>query len=316
MLTNKLRIIFLGTPDFAVASLKAIVENRGNVVAVVTAPDRPAGRGRQIQESAVKQYAAAQNIPVLQPVNLKDGIFTEELKSYCADLQIVVAFRMLPETVWNMPKHGTINLHASLLPKYRGAAPINWAIINGEKETGVSTFKLQHKIDTGDILLQETINITENDNVGSLHDKLMEAGANLLVKTIENIGSITGTPQQVTVTSKEAPKIFKPDCKVNWNETTIKTYNLIRGLSPYPCAWTELISPEGKTYSMKIYKAIHSNTKNIKPGNLVIIDNKLLVGTKDGTLQLEDIHLAGKKRMNANDFLRGFQLTDKWVFQA
>lgn len=305
-----MRIIFMGTPDFAVASLKALIDAGEEVVAVVTGPDKPAGRGQKIHESAVKQFAVSQNIPVLQPQKLKDPTFLEELKSYSADLQVVVAFRMLPELVWNMPEKGTINVHASLLPNYRGAAPINHAIINGEKSSGVTTFLLQHEIDTGNILYSTEVPISDTDNAGDLHDKLMVAGAELLIKTVNAIktGNINPIPQDDLGENSElkhAPKIFKEDCLIDWNKNTEEVYNLIRGLSPYPAAFTHL---DGKV--LKIYSAEKETTgHNDLPGSY-LSDGKtsLKFATGDGYLKLTEVQIEGKKRMLVSDFLRGFRL--------
>ena len=305
-----MRIIFMGTPAFAVASLEALIEAGANVVAVVTAPDKPAGRGQRLNESAVKQYAVIHNIPVLQPEKLKNEDFLRELKSYQADLQVVVAFRMLPEVVWQMPAKGTINLHASLLPQYRGAAPINWAIINGEKESGVTTFFLKQEIDTGDILFVEKVSITDEVTAGEYHDRLMHKGAGLLVKTVKAIesGRYTEQPQgQLAegITLKHAPKIYKDDCRVDWQQSADKIYNLIRGLSPYPAAFTEL---NGKT--LKIFKTTKEDTKpNVQPGDY-LTDNKtyLKFACADGCISLTDIQLEGKKRMGIEEFLRGVKL--------
>ncbi len=305
-----MRIIFMGTPDFAVASLKALIDAGEEVVAVVTGPDKPAGRGQKIHESAVKQFAVSLNIPVLQPQKLKDPTFLEELKSYRADLQVVVAFRMLPELVWNMPEKGTINVHASLLPNYRGAAPINHAIINGEKSSGVTTFLLQHEIDTGNILYSTEVPISDTDNAGDLHDKLMVAGAELLIKTVNAIktGKINPIPQDDLGENSElkhAPKIFKEDCLIDWNKSTEEVYNLIRGLSPYPAAFTHL---DGKV--LKIYSAEKETTgHNDLPGSY-LSDGKtsLKFATGDGYLKLTEVQIEGKKRMLVSDFLRGFRL--------
>ncbi len=305
-----MRIIYLGTPDFAVAGLKTLIENNYNVVAVVTAPDKPAGRGKKIQETAVKKYALSQNIDVLQPTNLKDEAFLAELKSYKADLQIVVAFRMLPEKVWNMPPLGTFNLHASLLPQYRGAAPINRAIMNGETETGVTTFFLKHEIDTGNIILREKIDIHETMDAGELHDSLMEIGSHLILKTVQLIENkeVEETPQDSIATSelKDAPKIFKQDCQVDWTWGTEKIYNHIRGLSPYPAAWTKL---NGK--SLKIFKGetlIQRHDLNIGD---IKTDNKtyLQIAVKDGFYKISELQIEGKKRMSVADFLRGYSNT-------
>ncbi|MDW7693997.1 methionyl-tRNA formyltransferase [Flammeovirgaceae bacterium SG7u.111] len=300
-----LRIIYMGTPEFAVPGLDALVENGFNVVAVITAPDKPAGRGRKIKESPVKEAAVKHNLPVLQPTNLKSPEFLEELKSYDANLQVVVAFRMLPVAVWDMPEIGTFNLHASLLPDYRGAAPINWAIMNGETETGITTFFLKHEIDTGDILFQETEPIHEDDNVGSLYERLMKKGAGLVVKTVQAIGedNINPFPQKEFDPSKKAPKIFKETCEIDFSQPTKKVYDFIRGLSPYPAAWTTL---NGK--NCKIYKA----TKLVgKEGSEPILtDNKTFVQLRcaDGYINVETLQLEGKKRMNIEDFLRGNKL--------
>lgn len=302
-----MRIIFLGTPDFAVASLNAMVEHGYNVVAVVTAPDKPAGRGMKLQQSAVKKYAVEKNIPILQPEKLKAPEFLAELKNYQADVQVVVAFRMLPEAVWNMPPQGTINVHASLLPNYRGAAPINWAIINGEKQTGVTTFKLQHAIDTGDILLQSITPIDENETAGSLHDKLMHDGANLLLKTIQQVidGSLIATPQELNEEAKHAPKIFTETCAIHWNQSCEQVYNLIRGLSPYPAAFTSVQDKKMKLFVCE--KEILSHT--LTPGEY-ICDNKssLKFACKDGFIIVHELQLEGKTRMKTADFLRGNKL--------
>ncbi len=309
-----MKIIFLGTPDFAVATLDAMVQHKLNVVAVVTAPDKPAGRGMKLQQSAVKKYAVEHHIPVLQPEKLKSEDFLNELKSYQADLQVVVAFRMLPEVVWNMPPLGTINVHASLLPNYRGAAPINWAIINGEKETGVTTFKLKHEIDTGDILLQEKVEIAETDNAGILHDKLMLTGAQLLVKTIEELQNNTlkiipqtsltsGIEQQTSL--KHAPKIFTETCKIDWSKNTDDVYNLIRGLSPYPAAFTTVNDKKMKLFDVE--KIIESHS--FEPGKMET-DNKKFIHfyCADGYISVKKLQLEGKTQMLVEDFLRGNKL--------
>jgi len=305
---KKLRIVFMGTPDFAVANLEALVEDGQNIVGVITAPDKPAGRGKKIQESAVKRYAAEQKLNILQPTNLKDETFLSELKSLKADLQIVVAFRMLPVVVWDMPKLGTFNLHASLLPQYRGAAPINWAIINGEKETGVSTFFLQHEIDTGNIIFQEKIQITDEMNAGELHDKLMNLGARLVVETVHQIenNSINGKPQAEFKENelKAAPKIFKADCKIDWYQSLEQIHNHIRGLSPYPAAWTRL-----NNKGLKIFKGSKEVTNHNEEIGTVLTDHKtfLKVAVNGGLYNIEELQLEGKKRINIEDFLRGFQ---------
>ncbi|MDY0906703.1 methionyl-tRNA formyltransferase [Pedobacter sp. CFBP9032] len=302
-----MKIVFMGTPDFAVASLDALVQANFDIVAVVTAPDKPAGRGQKLNESAVKKYAIEKSIPILQPEKLKNPEFLEALKSYQADLQVVVAFRMLPEVVWNMPSKGTINLHGSLLPQYRGAAPINHAIINGEKESGVTTFFLTHEIDTGDIILSDRTPIGDDETAGELHDKLMVIGANLLVKTVTAIaeGNVSEQPQPKSDELKHAPKIFKEDCKIDWNNSTIKIHNLIRGLSPYPTAFTLL---NDKT--LKIFKAEPEHTEPAIAAGGFLTDNKtyLKFATKDGFIKLLDIQFEGKKRMLIADFLRGMRL--------
>ncbi|WP_316736444.1 methionyl-tRNA formyltransferase [Pedobacter aquatilis] len=302
-----MKIVFMGTPDFAVASLNALVEADFDVVAVVTAADKPAGRGQKLSESAVKKYAVEKGIPVLQPEKLKNPEFLAQLKSYNADLQVVVAFRMLPEVVWAMPAKGTINLHGSLLPQYRGAAPINHAIINGEKESGVTTFFLTHEIDTGDIIQSATVEIADNDNAGDLHDKLMNVGADLLVKTVTSIaeGNYKEQPQPQSDILKHAPKIFKEDCKVDWNKSSVEVFNLIRGLSPYPTAFTLL-----NEKTLKIFKAeIEEKEAAIVAGGF-LTDGKtyLKFATKDGFIKLLDIQYEGKKRMLIEDFLRGMRL--------
>lgn len=307
---QNLRIVFFGTPEFAVASLDAMVKAGKNVVAVVTAPDKPAGRGMKLTPSAVKQYAEANNIPVLQPEKLKNPEFVETLRSYNAHLQVVVAFRMLPEVIWNMPPLGTINVHASLLPDYRGAAPINWAIINGEKETGVTTFKLQHEIDTGNILLQDKVEIAEEMTAGELHDLLKEKGAALLVKTIEGLeaGTIQESPQHVSdpASVKHAPKLFTEHCIIHWNQCTGDIYNLIRGLSPYPGAFTTLQGKQFKIYKCK--KEIQSH--HFEPGSFHT-DGKtyLKFATSDGFIHCIDVQLAGKKRLGIEEFLRGYRVS-------
>ncbi|WP_131538928.1 methionyl-tRNA formyltransferase [Pedobacter nototheniae] len=302
-----MKIVFMGTPDFAVASLDALVQANFNVVAVVTAPDKPAGRGQKLNESAVKKYAVEKGIPVLQPEKLKNPEFLTELKSFNADLQIVVAFRMLPEVVWNMPPKGTVNLHGSLLPQYRGAAPINHVIINGEKESGVTTFFLKHEIDTGDVIMSDSIAIADDETAGELHDKLMIVGAKLLVKTVKAIeeNNFTEQPQPQSIDLKHAPKIFKDDCKIDWNNNVQSVYNLIRGLSPYPTAFTLL---NDKT--LKIFKAeLEDKEPGISAGSF-LTDGKtyLKFATKNGFIKLIDIQYEGKKRMLIEDFLRGMRL--------
>lgn len=307
-----LRIIFMGTPEFAVPSLDKLYNAGFDIAAVVTAPDKPAGRGMQLTESAVKKYAAGKNLKILQPEKLKDPHFIEELKSLKADVFVVVAFRMLPEIVWNMPPLGTINLHASLLPQYRGAAPINWVIINGEKETGLTTFKLQHEIDTGNILLQQQMPILDDENAGSLHDRMMNAGGELLLKTIRELeeGKLQEIQQkdlavQTENCLKQAPKIFKETCEIDWNKNTGEIYNLIRGLSPYPAAFTFL---EGK--KIKIFAADKEKTEKIYEVGKSFTDQKsyLKFAAADGFLSVKEIQLEGKKKMNIADFLRGWRV--------
>lgn len=303
-----LRIVFFGTPDFAVASLDALVKAGANVVAVVTAPDKPAGRGMQLQAPAVKQYALEHHLPVLQPEKLKNPEFIEQLRALQADLHIVVAFRMLPELVWNMPPLGTINVHASLLPQYRGAAPINWAIINGETETGVTTFKLKHEIDTGNILLQAKVSILPEDNIGSLYAKLMQEGGKLLVTTVQGFadGTLKELPQSDVKESelKHAPKIFKEHTLIDWNKSVVAVHNLIRGLSPIPAAYTSL---QGKT--LKIYQSHYELASHGKEPGSYDTDGKtyLRFAAPDGWLYADELQLEGKKRMATAEFLRGFR---------
>ena len=307
-----MKIIYMGTPDFAVEPLRRLVDAGKNIVAVVTMPDKPAGRGHKIQFSPVKEYALSVGLPILQPVNLKDPEFVEELRSYQADLQIVVAFRMLPEVVWNMPPLGTFNLHASLLPQYRGAAPINWAVINGETETGITTFFLQHEIDTGNIIMQEKITIAPDDNAGIVHDKLMMLGADLVLKTVNQIesGNVASIPQP-DGELKPAPKIFKDTCLINFNATAESVRNLVRGLAPYPAAWLELSDSAGNTTNMKIYEVSKELCTPSHPVGTLVCDGKkvLKVAVQDGYIHLDQVQLAGKKRMPAADLMRGTDLT-------
>lgn len=308
---TKERIVFMGTPEFAVASLEAILNAGGNVVGIITAPDRPAGRGMKLQPSAVKQFALDKGLHILQPSNLRSEAFQAELKALNASIQVVVAFRMLPEAVWNMPPKGTINLHASLLPHYRGAAPINWAIINGEKETGVSTFFLQHQIDTGDIIFQEKVSISENETAGELHDELMLVGAKLIVKTLQSIsnGTHPSTPQtSFSGQLKQAPKIFKETCRIDWSKSVKEVHDHIRGLSPYPTAYS-ILSNGDNELNFKIFKAsISSNDKLSAHGTVLEHDGQFLIACSDGFLEVWELQLAGKNRVKAADFLRGFQL--------
>lgn len=303
---ESVRIVFMGTPEFAVSSLAALVEEGYNIAAVITAPDKPAGRGMKLQQSAVKKYAVEKGLRIIQPDKLKNPEFLDELKSLKADLQVVVAFRMLPEVVWHMPPLGTINVHASLLPQYRGAAPINWAIINGEKETGVTTFKLQHEIDTGNILLQDRVPIDENETAGELHDKLKEVGATLLVRTVKGLmdGSIKEQAQNIVGKVTHAPKIFTDTCKINWNSPTSDVYNLIRGLSPYPAAFTHLDSK-----MLKIFWAEKQlQTTSILPGE-ILTDQKhfLKFACIDGYINIKELQLEGKSRLKVEEFLRGYR---------
>jgi methionyl-tRNA formyltransferase len=306
---ENLRIVYMGTPDFAVESLKTLYENGYNIVGVITMPDKPAGRGQKIQFSPVKQFALAHNLRLLQPEKLKDEVFLAELKSLKADLQIVVAFRMLPEVVWNMPRFGTFNLHASLLPQYRGAAPINWAVINGETETGVTTFFLTHEIDTGSIILQEKTAISPTDTAGNIHDRLMLVGAKAVCETVDLIlqGKAIGKPQPQDTTLKTAPKLFKDTCRIDWTKSASELYNFVRGLSPYPTAWTELISPTNEIITVKIFETEKEICSHHLPDGELITDGKtyLKVATHDGYLHLLSIQLSGKKRMNADELLRG-----------
>ncbi|RIV45984.1 methionyl-tRNA formyltransferase [Flagellimonas pelagia] len=309
---SPLRIVFMGTPDFAVGSLKHILEAGLDVVGVITAPDRPAGRGRKVQESAVKQFAVEHHLKVLQPTNLKDEGFLEELKGLEANLQVVVAFRMLPKEVWQMPEYGTFNLHASLLPQYRGAAPINWAIINGETETGVTTFFIDEKIDTGNIILQQKEKIMLEDNVGDLHDRLMETGAKLVVETCKLIGqgSVELKAQQESADLKPAPKIHKETCEIDWNHSMKAIYDHIRGLSPYPGAWTTLVQG-GKEEQIKIFATqMESGNHNYNVGTLVVDKKSIKVAVKNGFILLMELQLPGKRRMKVNEVLNGLKLEE------
>ena len=316
-----LRIVYMGTPDFAVEPLRKLVEGGYNIVGCITMPDKPAGRGHKIQFSPVKEYAIEKNIPLLQPEKLKDEDFLSDLKAWNADLQIVVAFRMLPESVWNMPRLGTFNLHASLLPQYRGAAPINWAVINGEKETGVTTFFLTHDIDTGNIILQEKIKIEESDNVGTVHDKLMTIGADLVTQTVDKIldGSISTTQQSMLYKSeaelKPAPKIFKETCKIDFSQPANQIHNLVRGLSPYPAAWCELVSKKGESTPVKIFETeVISSESKEAPGSFSFDKKQINVQTGEGTIRIKSIQYPGKKRLSAEEFLRGFRMEETEKF--
>ena len=307
MRKSDLRIIYLGTPEFAAESLRALVEGGYNVVAVVTMPDKPAGRGHQLQYSDVKKYALEAGLPVLQPEKLKDEAFIEKLRSYNADLQIVVAFRMLPEVVWAMPRLGTFNLHASLLPQYRGAAPINWAVMNGDKETGLTTFMLKHEIDTGNMILQEKINIGPDENVGSVHDRLMELGKELVTRTVdliidcENQGvEVPTTPQPEIAELRPAPKIFKEDCEIKFSEKTAEQiHNFVRGLSPYPAAWANLVI-NGQTFeNVKVFEVEITRSRDHE------ITKEIVVPCREGAVRILELQVPGKKRMDARSFLNG-----------
>lgn len=316
---KNLRIVFMGTPDFAVESLRALVDYGYDVVGVITAPDKPAGRGRKLKPSAVKAFAVEKGLRVFQPEKLKNEDFLNELRSLKADLQVVVAFRMLPEVVWDMPPLGTFNLHASLLPAYRGAAPLNWAIINGETESGVTTFKLQHEIDTGNIIFQEKTTIGPDDNVEVLHDKLMEIGAKLVLKTVDALaqGNVEFVNQQTLVEKgvepTPAPKIFKDDCRINWNRKAETIRNHIRGLSPHPAAWTNLVDADGNETMLKIFSTAIDDATTAVPGTIET-DGKTYfkIATGDAWLHVQQLQLAGKKRMSVDDFLRGFQHTSEY----
>ncbi len=310
----------MGTPEFAVESLDILVKNNYNIVGVVTVPDKPAGRGQQVQQSAVKKYALEKGLHILQPEKLKAEEFLNQLRELKADLQIVVAFRMLPEVVWSMPRLGTFNLHGSLLPQYRGAAPINRAVMNGEKETGVTTFFLQQEIDTGKIIFREHTPITDNETAGDVHDRLMVIGASLVLKTVraieQNDYPQIDQAQFIEKGEKEqhAPKIFKEDCRINWQLSLEEIHNQIRGLSPYPAAFTELIAPDGKSYSVKIFRTEKEMKSQPSSIGTIDTDNKtyLKVAVKDGFVYIKDLQLAGKKRMTTDEFLRGFQISNAW----
>ena len=309
---NRMRIVFMGTPDFALASLKALVENQYNVVGVVTVADKPAGRGQKTIASPVKTYAVSKGIKVLQPLRLKDESFLAELKALEPDVQVVVAFRMLPEVVWRLPKYGTFNLHASLLPNYRGAAPINWAIINGEKETGVTTFFIDEKIDTGAIIAQAITAIEPQETAGSLHDKLMVQGAELVLQTIDRIGAGTCQPhpQDKELTFAEAPKIYKDTCKINWEASGVAIERLVRGMSPYPTAWTTFIH-KGEALPVKVYDAqFEPMLHNLPIGQLIVGKKTLSIAVADGYLHLLELQLPAKKRMKIQDLLNGFSFED------
>ena len=317
---ESLRIVFLGTPEFAVESLDALVSGGYNIVGVVTMPDKIGGRGHKVIESPVKQYAVAHGLKLMQPANLKEPGFVEELRSLNADLQIVIAFRMLPEIVWSMPPMGTFNLHASLLPKYRGAAPINRAVMNGETETGVTTFFLKHEIDTGDIIQQVAVPIGIDDDVETVYDRLMHLGASLVLETVEAIlaGTVKPIEQEKLLTTGEeptpAPKIFKEDCRIDWTKTSWEVYNHIRGLSPYPAAWSAFVDAQGTEYQFKVFKTSHPEkfqSSPVAPGTIEYTKHTIKIACADGFIEILSLQLAGKKRMSSDEFLRGFNLEDK-----
>ena len=320
-----LRIVFMGTPEFAVETLKALVENNYNVVAVVTQPDKAVGRHQtEVQPSEVKKYALSQGLPVLQPEKMKDPAFVEELRGYQANLQVVVAFRMLPEVVWNMPEFGTFNVHAALLPQYRGAAPINWAVINGETQTGVTTFFLDKEIDTGRIIMQKSFDIPDDADVEYVYDGLMHLGADICLETLERIIAADGHPESIPQEELEgnirhlygAPKLFKNTCEIDWNRPCKRVYDFIRGLSPYPGAWTTLMGPDGKTVDLKVFKSTKTE-KNVgmRPGMIVVYKGLLYITTADYLLQIDELQLAGKKRMTARDFLNGNKNFEKYIIK-
>ena len=320
MKKENLRIVFMGTPEFAVETLQALVENGYHVVAVVTQPDKPVGRHQtEMQPSAVKQYAVQHGLPVLQPEKMKDPVFIEQLRSYDANLQVVVAFRMLPEMVWAMPQYGTFNVHAALLPQYRGAAPINWAVINGETQTGVTTFFLDHDIDTGRIILKKTFDIPDDADVEYVYDGLMHLGAQLCLETLEAIVAADGHPETMAQDDmlgasamKPAPKIFKETCEINWAKSAKRVYDFVRGLSPYPGAWTTLVAPDGKETVLKIYKTRKTCRRGQRIGTLCVDGKTLSVSAADELLELVEVQLAGKKRMAARDFLNGMKQIEEY----
>ncbi|MCK9269413.1 MAG: methionyl-tRNA formyltransferase [Bacteroidales bacterium] len=319
-MSKKLRIVFMGTPEFAVASLEALLAAGFEIAAVVTAPDKPAGRGKKLMQPAVKIAALSHGLTVLQPERLKAQDFVETIRELQADLGVVVAFRMLPEVIWAMPKLGTFNLHASLLPDYRGAAPINHAIINGETETGITTFFLQHDIDTGDIIFQKKMAIGATENAGELHDRLMYAGADLVVKTAQAIRSGDYTrqrqqwPANMNRMPRQAPKIFKEDTLIDWEKPVKKIYNKIRGLSPYPTAYTVLRNPEGSLFPVKIYRAAYENMAATTPPGSIVTDSKtyLKIYGEDGLIDIQELQMAGKTRMSTRNFLNGFDINERW----
>ena len=315
---SELKIVYMGTPDFAVEPLRCLVEGGYNVVGVITMPDKPAGRGHKIQYSPVKQYALEHNLPLLQPEKLKDEAFIEALRAWKADLQIVVAFRMLPEVVWAMPPLGTFNLHASLLPQYRGAAPINWAVINGDTETGITTFFLKHEIDTGEVIQQVRIPIADTDDVGIVHDKLMILGGKLVVETVDAIlaGTVHSVPQETLITEelRPAPKIFKDTCRIRWDQPVKRVYDFVRGLSPYPAAWTELRKPDGSVETLKIFQTAKIEQTHQLPTGTIRTDGKtyLRVAVLGGFIDVLSLQLPGKKRLPVAELLRGYHITEEY----
>ena len=320
MKKEDLRIVYMGTPDFAVEALRCLVEGGYNVVGVITMPDKPAGRGHKLQYSPVKQFALDHNLPLLQPEKLKDETFVEELRALKADLQIVVAFRMLPEVVWNMPRLGTFNLHASLLPQYRGAAPINWAVINGDTETGITTFFLKHEIDTGEVIQQVHVPIEDTDNVGIVHDKLMMLGGRLVVETVDAIlnDTVKSIPQEemaVVGELRPAPKIFKETCHINWDQPVKRIYDFIRGLSPYPAAWTELVQPNGENVVVKIFETEKiMKSHQLAPGTLLTDGKSFIhIAAKDGLIAIHALQLPGKKRLKTDELLRGYRFEGRMI---
>ena len=317
MKKEDLRIVYMGTPEFAVEPLRCLVEGGYNVVGVITMPDKPAGRGHKVQFSPVKQYALEHDLPLLQPEKLKDETFVGALRAWNADLQIVVAFRMLPEVVWNMPRLGTFNLHASLLPQYRGAAPINWAVINGDTETGITTFFLKHEIDPGEVIQQVRVPIADTDNVGIVHDKLMMLGGRLVTETVDAIlaDAVRPVPQEEMVVVGElrpAPKIFKDTCRIDWSRPVKRIYDFIRGLSPYPAAWTELVQPDGTVVVLKIFETEKIYQEHQLQSGTVLTDNKnyLHIAVPEGFIKVLALQLPGKKRLKTDELLRGFRLAD------
>jgi len=311
-MSESLRIVFMGTPDFAVATLRALVENNHNIVGVITAPDKPAGRGRKIRTSAVKQYAVEQGLTLLQPTNLKDQTFLSELESLQPDLQIVVAFRMLPKVVWQMPPLGTFNLHASLLPEYRGAAPINWAIINGETRTGVTTFFINEDIDTGAIIRQKEVEISKSDTAGDLHDKLMTQGSHLVIETVKLISEGSVIPmEQSGAEFKPAPKLNKENCRIDWTQPLESVYNQIRGLSPYPAAWTLLCADKGQTECKILEAGMLQEEHSLKPGSILATKKEIRVAVENGYIKIERLQLSGKRKMDAVSFLNGFTFSEE-----